>query len=163
MSHKNDEQVSLESQAPAPVAPPAPAPPATPDYEKQLAEATAKIATLEAERTVAQAEQEEKLSDLRIKAAMAAANKPTEELHLGQTDALRHKLIGQMGNARWHHMSPDARCVLLGVAGSESIKDSELQKIFGRSSDSQLAAQARRNDAARYAAWRTVAIERGIL
>ena len=94
-------------------------------------------------------------SDLRIKATLAAATKPTEELHLGQTDALRRKLIGQMRNFRWHQMSPDARCALLGIAGSESIKDSELKKVFGKSSDSLLATQLRRNDPARYGAWHT--------
>lgn len=116
-----------------------------------------------AELKTARAEQDERLSDLRIKAAVAAATKPVEELHLGQSDTLRHRLIGQMGNARWHQMSPDARCALLGVAGSESVKDSELKKVFGRSSDSQFAVQLRRNDAAKYKAWRIVAIERGIL
>lgn len=110
----------------------------------------------------AKAEAENTASDLRIKAALAAATKPTGELHLGQTDALRRKLIGQMGNFRWYQMSPAERCALLGVAGSESIKDSELKKVF-KSSDSLLATQLRRNDPARYGAWRTVCIERGIL
>src|ERR1039458_10011728 len=128
----------------------------TPTLAAQITEA-AKPAPVEADEVIrlraeneqlkraaitAKTEAENTASDLRIKAALTAATKPTEELHLGQTAALRRKLIGQMSNFRWHQMSPDARCALLGVAGSESVKDSDLKKVFGKSSDSLLASRS---------------------
>ena len=136
--------------------------PATP-ADDELMRLRSENEDLKRAATAAKTEAENAAVDLRIKAALAAATKPTEELHLGQTDALRRKLIGQMTNFRWYQKSPAERCALLGVAGSESIKDSELKKVFGKSSDSLLATQLRRNDPARYAAWHTISVERGIL
>src|ERR1035437_6111740 len=154
-----NEQVAsnLESQAPT-AKPEAPAP-----QQDELARLRAENEALRREAITEKAAAENTASDLRINAALAAATKPTEELHLGQTDALRRKLIGQMTNFRWCRMSPAERCALLGVIGSESVKDSELRKVYGKSSDSLLATQLRRNDPARYAAWHTISVERGIL
>ena len=154
-----NEQVAsnLESQAPT-AKPEAPAP-----QQDELARLRAENEALRREAITEKAAAENTASDLRIKAALAAATKPTEELHLGQTDALRRKLIGQMTNFRWYQKSPAERCALLGVVGSESVKDSELRKVYGKSSDSLLATQLRRNDPARYAAWHTISVERGIL
>jgi hypothetical protein len=154
-----NEKINEEVAGQAPTAKPeAPAP-----QQDELARLRAENEALRREAITEKAAAENTASDLRIKAALAAATKPTGELHLGQTDALRRKLIGQMTNFRWCRMSPAERCALLGVAGSESIKDSGLRKVYGKSSDSLLATQLRRNDPARYGAWHTVAVERGIL
>lgn len=121
------------------------------DAEGKLAEATRRIAELEAERDAE-----------RTKGMLAQARKPAVALNSGTVDAVRCKLIRQFGNAKFHQISPDDRCKMQGVPNPASVKDIDLKKYFGPGT-SAAASQLAKSDPERYRLWRIVAIERGIL
>ena len=128
---------------------------ATPDsdVEGKLAEAVKRIKELEAER-----------DSERIRVAVVEARKPTTStISSGQVDAGRRKLIGEFTNARYHLIPPDQRCAMQGVPNSASIKDSDLKKVFGKTSIPNAASQLMKSDPEKYRLWRIVSIERGIL
>ena len=71
--------------------------------EKQLAEATAKIATLEAERTTEKAKSDEALAAQRLKIVAVEARRPSEALGTGADDLkLQQAIKASGGPALWN-------------------------------------------------------------
>lgn len=130
----------------------------------ELSRLRAEVEKLKAERAAEKVAQDEALADQRLKTLAAAARKPAESLDSGHASVARSKAITAVGgNAYWFGQSPEARCAALGVPGSETVKDSDIKKVFGPTSDAMAAQQLAKHNPAQYKAWKIIAIERHIL
>src|ERR1019366_6562789 len=136
--------------------------PATP-ADDELMRLRSENEELKRSATAAQAEAEGKMSDLRIKAAIATAHKPAASLHSGQAAVTRTQAISKVGGlAYWMRIPVEERCTILGVPDSASIPDKTLQAFFGRKSGSQAATALAYPDPASYSRLKIVSIERGV-
>jgi hypothetical protein len=136
--------------------------PATP-ADDELMRLRSENEELKRAATAAQAEAEGKMSDLRIKAAIATAHKPAASLRSGQAAVSRSQAISKVGGlAFWMKLPVAERCAILGVPDSASIADKTIQKYFGSSSGSRAATELANSDTASYSRLKIVAIERGI-
>lgn len=132
---------NLATQAP-PAAPPSdpPDPPApvlaTPE-PSELDRARAEIDQLKAEASASARQNEDRLSEERIKTAKALANKPVVRLNLGMQDAQVAQAIRSVGgNAFWHRLSIQQKADVLNVGAFASVPAKELRRYFGSGSSS---------------------------
>ena len=103
------------------------------------------------------------MADLRIKMAATAAHKPTQHVGIGQQDAQLEKIIRECGGrAYFEKLTPSEKSTAMGYAGSDSIKDAEALRIFGKNSDSQAAQRLADSDPAAYRRLRAVAKSRNL-
>jgi hypothetical protein len=163
-----NEQVNsnLEAQAPtltAQIVESAAKPTPPTAVEDEVARLRSENEELKRSATAAQVEAEGKMSDLRIKAAIATAHKPAASLQSGQAAVSRSQAISKVGGlAFWMRLPVEQRCAILGVPDSASITDKTLQKYFGSSSGSRAASELANSDPASYSRLKIVAIERGL-
>jgi len=135
--------------------------PVEPDEVRALRD---EIAALKREAITAKAEAEDRASDLRLKAAKEIAHKPIPAVRSNvQVDMAFAKLRDTLGgNCYLKNLTPVQQLEAIGIFGTESIKDSEVKAIVGKSSDSAKANALRRSDPERYSLLRAVSIARNI-
>jgi hypothetical protein len=161
-----DEQVNqkLQPQAPTPTATTEATLPESkaPQVEQQLRE---EIAALKREQAAAKAESEASLTAERLKVACEQAHsKPNEKVDNGRADAeLNRAIAGCKGLAFWTILTESEKTAALGIQGVERVKDSDLRKIFGNSSDGMAANRLAKSSPEEYRRLRLLSKIRGIL
>lgn len=105
----------------------------------------------------------EELAAATVSRARDIAIKPNDgKAHIGRQDATRERLIRELGNSRYHSLSPDERLRVQGYGPATAHDMSEAPKFFGRTSNAADAARLLKSDPQRYARLRVIAREHGI-
>jgi hypothetical protein len=140
------------------------APPATAVEPYEVTRLRAENEELKRAAITAKAEAEDKVSELRLKAARAIARKPVEVVRSNvQQDMAFDKLRSTLGgNCFVNNLTPAQQLESIGIVGSEQIKDSEVKIYFGKSSDGAKANALRRADPERYSMLRAISKARNI-
>jgi hypothetical protein len=140
--------------APVPATPAAPPPPPADELSKLRDE----VAQLRREQAVAKASSEASLTEARLQTAREIAHAKHENPGNGAADIALHRAITATGGpAFWARLSPAEKAVALGVEGAEQVKDADLKKIFGPSSDGAAANRLAKSDPAEYQRLRKLA------
>jgi hypothetical protein len=134
MFDSNNPAAEPEQQAVA-AAPAAPPSGNHDDLLSQLAEATAKIAAMQAERDRENVEREQRLAEQRLKVAATIAKQPSGKLGISEQDVKLAQAIRVCGGpAYWAKLSLQQQAEALGVT-DVSVPDKTLRQYFGRGSD----------------------------
>jgi hypothetical protein len=147
-----------------PVAEPPAAPPnGDDDLRSQLAEATAKIAAMQADRDREATEREAAVAAERLKVASGIAKAPSAKVGCTEQDMALDRAINKVGGrAFWAKLTPAQQAEALGIQGADT-SDKVVRQYFGKSSDSAAANRLANTNQAEYKRLRGLAKLRGIL
>lgn len=154
---------TVEEQTPAPAAA-AGATPAVGTDADEVTRLRAEIDQLKAERTVEQQAARAERDELRLKAAVEQAHRPSPRAGTSRQDTEYAQLIRKLGGLAFLTKLPPAqRCELMHIYGSEQVPDKQVTHFFGPKSNSEAASQLHETDSATYMRLRGIALCRGII
>jgi hypothetical protein len=123
-------------------------------------ELTRELETERREREAERLEHELKLSELRSSKFVEDAKQKVSSERDVNIDIQRKRIIGQIGNARWHNKSAAERLTALGIEDSETVSDAKLSELFGPTSSSLKATQLIRSNPVQYHRLKAIYLER---
>jgi hypothetical protein len=132
------------------------------DVQQQLTPEQAELERLRTENAELKQKQLDADREHRIKNAISASNVQDNGPTNGEMSVRRTRAITQAGNvAKWYKIPVADRVAILTDGNYVPVKNEELAKFFGKSSNATEAARLKATDSRRYHSYRQTAVELG--